>query len=120
MLDMLMLALNAFICQYGVIRRSISDSRMWVESVGEFEQNFQSVESFALAEIADDRYKPLAVRQRFFCCSFLCVYVNYPASTKLPILIVDLWFEICFFNQQSAIINQQLKGLVAQLVRAHA
>jgi hypothetical protein len=27
---------------------------MWVERVGEFEQNFQSVESFALAEIADE------------------------------------------------------------------
>jgi hypothetical protein len=26
---------------------------MWVESVGEFEQNFQSVESFAIAEKAD-------------------------------------------------------------------
>jgi len=26
---------------------------MWVESVGEFEQNFQSVESFALAEVAE-------------------------------------------------------------------
>jgi hypothetical protein len=31
-------------------RHGIGDSRMWVESVGEFEQNFQSVESFALAE----------------------------------------------------------------------
>ena len=26
---------------------------MWVERVGEFEQNFQSVESFALAEVAE-------------------------------------------------------------------
>jgi len=26
---------------------------MWMERVGEFEQNFQSVESFALAEVAE-------------------------------------------------------------------
>jgi len=26
---------------------------MWVERVGEFEQNFQSVEGFALAEVAE-------------------------------------------------------------------